>query len=128
MNYLTEMKKFLIKVVDIKLFFMDWFCYNLIVLIKYCKIANKNLDKALLLSRNQALCLKIWKLWRAPTTLQFNIFLLKLRTRFLLTNVYKRVCGIFFILFRSWVINKSVKSECVETRSFLVVASNSRSK
>ena len=28
-------------------------------------------------------------------------FLLKLRTRFLLTNVYKRVCGIFFILFRS---------------------------
>ena len=25
-------------------------------------------------------------------------FLLKLRTRFLLTNVYKRVCGIFLIL------------------------------
>ena len=23
-----------------------------------------------------------------------------------------------FILFRSWVINKSVKNECVETRSF----------
>ena len=28
-------------------------------------------------------------------------FLLKLRTRFLLTNVYKRVCGIFKILSRS---------------------------
>ena len=28
-------------------------------------------------------------------------FLLKLHTRFLLTNVYKRMCGIFFILFRS---------------------------
>ena len=28
-------------------------------------------------------------------------FLLKLCTRFLLTNVYKSVCGIFFILFRS---------------------------
>ena len=28
-------------------------------------------------------------------------FLLKLRTRFLLTNVYKRVCGVFFNLFRS---------------------------
>ena len=27
--------------------------------------------------------------------------------------------GIFFILFRSWVINKNVKNECVETRSFL---------
>ena len=28
-------------------------------------------------------------------------FLLKLRTHFLLTNVYNRVCGIFLILFRS---------------------------
>ena len=28
-------------------------------------------------------------------------FWLKLHTRFLLTNVYKQVCGIFFILFRS---------------------------
>ena len=28
-------------------------------------------------------------------------FLLKLRARFLLTNVYKSMCGIFFILFRS---------------------------
>ena len=33
-------------------------------------------------------------------------FLLELRTRFLLTNDYKRICGIFFILFRSWVICK----------------------
>ena len=36
-------------------------------------------------------------------------FLLKLCTRFLLTNIYKSVSGIFFILFRSWVINKNVK-------------------
>ena len=28
-------------------------------------------------------------------------FFLKLRTRFLPTNVFKGVCGIFFILFRS---------------------------
>ena len=28
-------------------------------------------------------------------------FLLKIRTRFLLTNVYKSMCEIFFILFRS---------------------------
>ena len=28
-------------------------------------------------------------------------FLMKLRTRFLLINVYKMVCEIFFILFRS---------------------------
>ena len=38
----------------------DWFCYNL--------------NKALLFSRNQIFCLKIWKLWQAPTTLQLNIF------------------------------------------------------
>ena len=35
---------------------------------------------------------------------------------------------IFFILFRSWVINKNVKNECVETRSFLIFGNNSRSK
>ena len=33
-------------------------------------------------------------------------FSLKFCTRFLLSNVYKRVCGIFFILFRS--LNKSI--------------------
>ena len=59
---------------------------------------------------------------------EFNIFLLKFCTRFVLSDVYKRVCGIFFILFRSVVINKSVKNECAETRSFLIFANNSRSK
>ena len=34
-------------------------------------------------------------------------FWLKLRTRFLLTNIHKRVCGMFFILFRSRVICKN---------------------
>ena len=34
----------------------------------------------------------------------------------------------FFILFRSWVINENVKNECVETRSFLIFANNSRAK
>ena len=37
-------------------------------------------------------------------------FLLKLCTRFLLINVYKRLSGFFFILFRSWIINKNVKT------------------
>ena len=31
---------------------MDWFYHNLIILIKYCKISYKNLDKDLLSSRN----------------------------------------------------------------------------
>ena len=61
-------------VVKTKFFFIDWFYYNLIILIKQCKIPYKNVDKALLFSRNQVFCLKIWNLWRAPTTLQFNIF------------------------------------------------------
>ena len=39
----------------------------------------------------------------------------------------KACAGVFFVLFRSGVINKSVKNECVETRSFLVFANNSRS-
>ena len=34
----------------------------------------------------------------------------------------------FFILFRSWVINKIVKNECIETTSFLIFANNSISK
>ena len=54
-------------------FLMDWFYYNLIILIKYCKIPYKNLDKALLFSRDQVFCLKIWKIRRAPTTLRLSI-------------------------------------------------------
>ena len=34
----------------------------------------QNLDKALLFSRNQVFCLKIWKLWQVPTTIEFNNF------------------------------------------------------
>ena len=40
----------------------------------------QNLDKALLFSRNQVFCLKIWKVWRAPTTPQFSIFAETLHT------------------------------------------------
>ena len=91
--------------------FLDWFYYNLII----CKIAYKNLDKSQLFSGNQVFCLNVWKLWQAPTILQLNIFLLKLCTRFLLTNVWKRVCGIFFILFISWVICKLKKTWFLHT-------------
>ena len=50
------------------------FLYDLVILIKYCKIPYKSVDKALLFSRNEVFCLKNWKLWRAPTTLDFNNF------------------------------------------------------
>ena len=54
------------------------------------------------------------------TLMSFNYptvqyFLLKLRTRFLLTNVCKRERGIFF--FKSWVICKN-KKDLVSTHSF----------
>ena len=52
-------------------------------------------------------------------------FFLKLRTRFLLTNVYKMVFGIFLILFRSWVICRNKKRPCFYT---LVFINNSKSK
>ena len=47
-------------------------------------------------------------------------FLLKLCTRLLLTNVYKRVCGIFFILFRLEISGK-IKKKLVSTHSFLTL-------
>ena len=66
-----------------------------------------------MLSRNQVFCLKIWKLW-APTTIEFNV-----RTRFLLTNVYKRIFRIFFVLLSSWVICKNQK-DLVFIHSFFI--------
>ena len=41
-------------------------------------------------------------------------FLLKLRTRFLLTNVYKRLCGIYFILLDLELFAK-IKKDLVST-------------
>ena len=49
-----------------------------------------------------------------------QFFFLKLCTRFLLTNVYKRMCGGFFILFRSWVICKKEKG-LVSTHKFFTI-------
>ena len=53
---------------------------------------------------------------------QSLIFFLEFWALFLLNNVYKWVFGIFQVLFRSWVINKDVKNECVETRSSFIFA------
>ena len=86
------------------------FFLNLVILIKLCKIRYLNLDKTPLFPRIQVICLKNWKLWQ--------YFLRKFWTRFLLNNLFEMVFGIFFMLFRSWVINKNAKSECVETKSF----------
>ena len=58
----------------VKLKFMEWFFYNLVIVIKLYKLRYLNIDKVLLFSRKQVICLKNWKVWRAPTTTKFNIF------------------------------------------------------
>ena len=94
-------------VVKTELFFMEWFYYNLVMLIKWCKIPYKNLGKVLSFSRNQVFCLKIWKLWRAPTTIQFNIFFAETSQTFPIYQCLQKCVRDFFILFRSWVICKN---------------------
>ena len=97
------------RVVNINLFFMDWFYYDLIILIKECETLHKNLDKVLLFSRSQIFCLKNWKFWRAPTTIEFNIFCWTFAHVSYLRMSTKGYPGFFFILFRSWVICKNQK-------------------
>ena len=41
--------------------------------------------------------------WQAPTTTEFNIFMLKFSTCFLLSKVYKRACGKIFFVSLSFV-------------------------
>ena len=55
-------------------------------------------------------------------------FLLKLRTGFLLTNVYKTVFEICFIFFRPWVICKNKKWPGFYALVFYIFINNSRSK
>ena len=54
--------------------------------------------------------------------------MLKFCTRFLLTNFCKRVCGIFFILFRTWVICQNKKIPGFYTLTETRFINNSRSK
>ena len=112
-------------VVKLKLASMEWLFNNLVILIKLCKIQYLNLDKVLIFPRNQAICLKNWKLWRAATTTKFNICCWNFADVSYLAMSTGGCSGFFFILFRSWVINKNVKNECAETRSILIFANNS---
>ena len=105
------------RVVNLRLAFKNWFFYNLMILIKLCKIRYLFLDKALLFARNQVICLKIWKLWRIPTIIKFIIFCWNVAHVSYLTMSTKG-CSKYLYFFRSWVIKKNVKNECVETRLF----------
>ena len=96
------------RVVKLKLAFTEWLFYNLVILIKLYKIRYQNLDNALLFPRNQAICLKNWKLWRAPSTIKFKIFWWNFAHVSYLTMSTKD-CSRFFFLFKPWVITKNVK-------------------
>ena len=109
-----------------KKIFMDWFYYNLIILIKYCKILYKNLDKAVF--EKKGILSENLKTLTSSSYPAVQCFLLNLHTRFLLTNAYKRGCGIFFILFRSWVICKNLKRPGFYKLVFYTFINNSRSK
>ena len=99
----------------------------MVVPIKLCKIRYLNYSRLALFPRNQGFFPKNCKFWRASTTIEFNIFCWDFAQIFCLVCLQKDVRN-FFYLFRSWVIHKSVKNDCVETRSFLIFENNSRSK
>ena len=117
-----------VRLFKLKLAFMVQFFYNLVILIKLYKMRYLDLDKTLLFPRDQAIGLENWKLWRARTAKKFGIFWWNFAHVSYLTMSIKECPGFCCVLFRSWVINKNVKNECVETMSFLISANNSRSK
>ena len=112
------------RVVHIKLRFMDWFSYYFTVLIKQCKIPYKILNKALLFSKNQVFCLKNWKLWRAPTTLEF-IFFVEILHTFPTYQCLQKSVRDFFILFRSWITCKNWKWRGFYTLTEVIFLNNS---
>ena len=83
---------------------------------KILQIPYKNLDKALSFLRNQVFC-------RALTSSNYptgQYFLLKLGTLFLLTIVYKRVCGIFLFCLDLELFAK-IKKDLVSTHLYFTL-------
>ena len=81
-----------------------------------CKIPCKNWDKALSFSRKQVFCLNIWKLWRAPTTLQFNIFCWNLAHISYLPMSTKECAGFFSFCLDLELFAKIKKTWFLHTR------------
>ena len=106
---------------------MDWFYYDFIILIKKCEIPHRNLGKAILFSRNQVFLSEKLKTLTSSNYHRVQYFLLKLCTRFLLTNFYKRVFGIFLYCLDLELFAK-IKKTCFYTLIFYIFINNSRSK
>ena len=92
----------------IKLIFMDLFYYNLIILIKWCKISYKNLGKVLLVLKNQVFSLKFENFDELQLSYS-SIFFAETSHTFSTYQYLQKVSGIFFILSQSWVICKNLK-------------------
>ena len=99
---------------------MNWIYYNLIILITWCKIPYKNLDEALLFSRNQVFCLKIWKLWRVQTILQFNIFCWNFPLFFYLPLSTKECVG-FCLFYLDIELFEKAKKDLFSAHSFFTL-------
>ena len=69
-----------------------------LVWLKWLGLCGKNLDKALLFLRNQAFCLKIWKIWQASATIQFNIFCWSFAHVLYLPMPIKACVGFFYFI------------------------------
>ena len=80
----------------------------------------RNLDKALLFLRNQVFCLKIWKLWQAPTILQFNIFCWNVAHVFYL-QLPKQWCVGFFLLYLDFELFAKTEKDLFSTHSFFTL-------
>ena len=84
------------------------------------QVLDKNLDKALLFSRNQVFCLKIWNLWRGPTTIEFNIFCWNFAHVFYLVMSTKACVG-FLKFYLDLDLFAKLKKDLVSTHSFLAL-------
>ena len=87
---------------------------------KKCKMPYKNLDKALFFFEKPGILPENLKTLTSSNYPTVQYFLLKLRTRFLLTNVYKRVCGIF-LFYLDLEFFAKIKKDLVSTHSFFTL-------
>ena len=98
------------RVVDLKLVFTDWFFLWFDNTNQVVQNPISKFRQSFITSEKPGYLSKKLKTLTSCNYHQVYYFMLKFYT--------KRVFGIFFILFRPWVINKNVKGEYVETRSF----------
>ena len=115
------------RVVRLKLVFMKWFFYNLVMVIKLYKIRYLSLDKAYFFWETMLFVWKVEKLQWAPTATKL-IFFAEIMQTFPTQQCLQKGVRNFFILFRSWVINKNVKTRVQKPDLFFIFAKNSRPK